>query len=282
MQNFPVQGPGLVPTNILTLTADRIQSKVRAADGSDGVNRDSELKKASKEFESIFISYLLKVMRDTIEESGLTEGGPGKDIYTELFDQEMSRSIADHGALGISDLIYKSLSARIQVRDQGGADKTDVKGSDTKSSSDSTPTPTGETEPADSDLEIPDFRLPVQAHVSSRFGVRSDPFTHKPRFHKGLDLAAPAGTEVRAAKGGEVIFAGVERGYGTTVVIEHAEGFRTRYAHLGAANVKAGDVVADEQLLGIVGNTGHSTGPHLHFEVIRNGERIDPLDTLTE
>ncbi|HYK88161.1 MAG TPA: M23 family metallopeptidase [Acidobacteriota bacterium] len=276
MQDISVQNqPALVPTDLLNRSADRLQNRMRAAEAADPAKRDTELKKASQEFESIFIAYLLKVMRDTIEESGLTEGGFGKGIYTELFDQEMSRGIAQHGALGISDLIYKTLS---QAPGSGGVGKSEAPHSQIPS----TDVPVQKSAVEEIDPGIPDFKLPVQAPLSSGYGVRRDPFSHRLGLHKGIDLAAPAGTEVRAAKGGEVIFAGYEHGYGNSVVLQHPEGFQTRYAHLGAAGVKVGDVVVDEQVLGIVGNTGHSTGAHLHFEVIRRGEQIDPVEAMAE
>ena len=88
--------PALVPADILTRSADGIQTHLRAADGAEAGKRDSELKKASQEFEGIFIGYILKVMRETIDESE-KDGGFGKTIYTELFDQEISRTMAQHG-----------------------------------------------------------------------------------------------------------------------------------------------------------------------------------------
>ncbi len=280
MQNTQVQSPPVfVPTDILARSPDRLRSEFRSADSSDAATRDVDLKKASQEFESIFIAYLLKVMRNTIEESGLTEGGFGKEIYTELFDQEMSRSIAQHGALGISDLLYRRLLAQAPVKEHDTAARPGEK------SAEPNPVPVSpprQEVPEGPDSEVPDFKLPLQAPMSSVYGIRRDPFSHQRRFHKGIDLAAPAGTEVRAAKGGEVQFAGYERGYGNSVILRHPEGFQTRYAHLGATQVKAGDVVADEQVLGVVGSTGHTTGPHLHFEVIRNGEPVDPRAAMTE
>jgi murein DD-endopeptidase MepM/ murein hydrolase activator NlpD len=136
--------------------------------------------------------------------------------------------------------------------------------------------------PREPDSEISDIHLPVRAPVSSNFGIRTDPFTRQLRFHKGMDLAAPQGTEVRAAQGGAVIFAGFKQGYGNTVVVQHAGGLETTYAHLGSTSVKKGDCVATEQVLGTVGSTGHSTGPHLHFEVARWGEPQDPRNTLSD
>ena len=117
----------------------------------------------------------------------------------------------------------------------------------------------------------------MQGHISSAFGLRKDPFSGQTRFHKGLDIAAPEGMKVVAALPGTVIAAEYEPGYGNAVVIQHNDGIQTKYAHLASITVKAGDVIALEGALGTVGNTGHSTGSHLHFEVIRMGKPVDPL-----
>jgi murein DD-endopeptidase MepM/ murein hydrolase activator NlpD len=112
--------------------------------------------------------------------------------------------------------------------------------------------------------------------------MRQDPFTQELRFHRGIDIAAPEGTPVEAALGGKVLFSGYADGFGNTVVVEHGEGYQTRYAHLGSLEVVKGDLLETEQLLGSVGSTGRSTGPHLHFEVSRYGERINPSRALAE
>ena len=124
--------------------------------------------------------------------------------------------------------------------------------------------------------------MPVHAHLSSAFGTRKDPFTHEMRFHRGVDLAAPSGMEVRAACAGRVVSSGFEKGYGNTVVVQHPGGFETRYAHLGTLQVKTGDTLQPKQVLGTVGSTGRSTGPHLHFEVSRHGIKLDPAALLAD
>jgi len=96
-------------------------------------------------------------------------------------------------------------------------------------------------------------------------------------LHAGIDLAANAGDPIRAAKGGNVLVAGTVRGYGLTVVLAHPDGSRTLYAHSSRLLVKTGQHVAQGDLLGLVGSTGLSTGPHLHFEVIMNDRPRDPL-----
>jgi flagellar protein FlgJ len=112
MQGSSIIGPlGQIPTDILISSENRLEGKVRAAQSASVEKNKSELKKVAQEFEAIFIAQLLKVMRETIEESGLMDKGFGKSIYTELFDQETSLSMARRGALGISDLLYRNLSA---------------------------------------------------------------------------------------------------------------------------------------------------------------------------
>jgi Rod binding domain-containing protein len=103
------ENPFQIPANILTNPGTRLEAQIRAVRGLPDEKFASELKAASQEFEAVFIAYLLKVMRDTIEESGLMDGGFGKSIYTELFDQEVSLTIARRGMLGMSDLLYQNL-----------------------------------------------------------------------------------------------------------------------------------------------------------------------------
>ena len=118
--------------------------------------------------------------------------------------------------------------------------------------------------------------LPVAAPLTSHFGWRADPLDGHVRFHRGVDVKAAYGTEVPAAAQGSVVFAGEQGGYGTTVVVAHPQGLRTRYAHLSASLVRVGDQVAAGQPIGRVGSSGRSTGAHLHFEVEQDGRRIDP------
>jgi murein DD-endopeptidase MepM/ murein hydrolase activator NlpD len=117
---------------------------------------------------------------------------------------------------------------------------------------------------------------PIDGRVSSSFGVRHDPIDGELHTHEGVDLAAPAGTQVRAAGGGVVVHAGQDAGYGNFVVIDHGGGLETRYAHLASASVKVGDRVDAGNAIGAVGSTGRSTGPHLHFEVRRSGKSVNP------
>jgi soluble lytic murein transglycosylase len=116
------------------------------------------------------------------------------------------------------------------------------------------------------------FILPVRGNVSSRFGVDRD--THR---HGGIDIAVPKGTAVSASASGKVKFAGQKGSYGNIVIVDHGDGHETRYAHLGAIGVKTGDDVSQGQVLAKSGSSGRSTGPHVHYEIRRNGVAIDPL-----
>lgn len=112
--------------------------------------------------------------------------------------------------------------------------------------------------------------------LSSHFGQRNDPFTGRRSFHKGVDIANRYGAPVLAASRGVVVYAGRHRDYGYMVEVEHGYGYRTRYAHLSSVVVKPGDEVKDGQMVGRVGSSGRSTGPHLHFEVYRFGKLLNP------
>lgn len=252
--------------------SSRWETLVRSASSAPADGRKAKFDETAREFESLFVAYLFKVMRATIEKSGLFEENAGEDVYTELFDQEVARVIARRGALGISDMLARQFEARwkedAEVRSPEVPLDADAAGEGNSAAA------------PESAADIPDFRLPVQAPVSSSYGLRKDPFTRKARFHQGINLAAPAGTSVVAASGGRVVFAGYQKGYGNTVVIEHERGYRTRYAHLGSLAVSAGDSVDTHQLLGTVGSSGRSTGPHLHFEITEYGESIDPRIAL--
>ena len=124
-------------------------------------------------------------------------------------------------------------------------------------------------------------RLPVAgAELTSPFGNRSDPFTSRHAFHAGLDFAAEHGTPILSAAGGTVSYAGFRSDFGWVVEIEHGNGLTTRYAHASKLLVNQGRVVTPGERIALVGSTGRSTGAHLHFEVLRQGEAIDPRHYL--
>ena len=116
-------------------------------------------------------------------------------------------------------------------------------------------------------------------HAPSGFGWRTDPIYKTPEFHPGLDFTAITGTEIYATGDGIVITADAgKQGYGNHIVINHGFGYQTLYGHMNKLAVRVGKKVKRGELIGYVGNTGRSTGPHVHYEVIKNGEKVNPVN----
>ncbi len=118
--------------------------------------------------------------------------------------------------------------------------------------------------------------------LSSGYGLRIDPFTQAMARHEGTDFAAPVGTPIVASAGGVVSRAGWESQYGNVVEINHAEGFKTRYAHASQIVVRTGQTVKRGDVIAKVGNTGRSSGPHLHYEVIKAGAHLNPANMMVK
>lgn len=133
------------------------------------------------------------------------------------------------------------------------------------------------------DLEqtvLPAGRPLRKGWVSSYFGERTDPFTGRRAVHRGVDIAGREGSDILAVAAGVVTYAGKRYGYGNMVEISHGNGYITRYAHNRENLVKAGDVVEREQPIALLGSSGRSTGPHVHFEVLKNGREVDPINYI--
>ncbi len=123
--------------------------------------------------------------------------------------------------------------------------------------------------------------MPHNGPLTSRFGNRSNPFTGQgSEDHGGLDFKGNTGDDIRVTANGKVTFAGVQGGYGNVVRVAHGYGYETVYGHLSRIDVKTGQTIQAGHVVGLLGSTGRSTGPHLHYEVVRNGERLDPENYL--
>lgn len=222
--------------------------------------RDEALKKACRDFESVFTYQLLKSMRSTIDKCDLFHGGQGEEIYESLLDQELSKKIAGGGSNSLSEFLYRQLKRKGSTEFQG-PDTGITRESPESSSS---------------------FQWPVRSRITSEFGKRKDPFTGESRFHRGIDLAATEGTPVEACREGRVILSEYQKGYGNVVVLDHGQGVTTLYAHNRENFVKEGEWIKKGAPVAEVGSTGRSTGPHLHFEIRRHGRHLDPLEFLEE
>ncbi len=229
---------------------ERVSSLSTLADitGPDGKIAGKGVE-AAREFEAYMVTMLARELRSSV--SMFSEGAVG--TFGDLFDQEIGRRVAETGGLGLQDSILASLGR-------------------------STPAPRPAHHPGD---DGPVGALVAGAHrVSSNFGLRLDPFSGKERAHHGLDIAAPAGSPVLAAADGVVRYAGKRGVYGNVVILSHADGTESRYAHCNTLGVRAGDRVDAGANIATVGSTGRSTGPHLHFEVRRDGTPVDPSTWL--
>ncbi|MDH5301984.1 MAG: M23 family metallopeptidase [Gammaproteobacteria bacterium] len=130
------------------------------------------------------------------------------------------------------------------------------------------------------DEVYPQGRPVKRGWVSSYFGYRTDPFNGRIAHHDGIDIAGKEGTEIIAVAAGVVTWAGKRYGYGSLVEVNHGNGYVTRYAHNSDIVVKVGDTVKKGQTLAAMGSTGRSTGPHVHFEVIKSGKTVDPMQYI--
>ena len=128
-------------------------------------------------------------------------------------------------------------------------------------------------------MQIPS-QWPVTGWVTSLFGMRISPFTGQPTMHSGMDIAAPEGTVIRAPASGQVIFSGIQGGYGLVLVLQHGRGITTLYGHLAKALVKEGTDLPAGTPIALVGNSGRSTGPHLHYEIRLNNVPVNPIRFL--
>ncbi len=124
------------------------------------------------------------------------------------------------------------------------------------------------------------FIFPTLGRITSGFGPRNDPFTGVRRFHNGIDIAGPMGAPVNAAMAGKVVKIDFHPTYGRYVILSHPSGYQTWYAHLNKAETTQGATVAQGEMIGRMGNTGYSTGTHLHFSVFKNGSPVDPMTFL--
>ncbi len=224
-----------------------INTKNYLPDPDAARQKDTKLKKACKDFESILTYQLLRSMRKTVDKVDLLHGGKGEEIYESLFDMEISKNMSGFGPNSLAKLLYDQLKGRADI-------------------------------PRDLPEETPAW--PIKGVISSGFGMRKDPITGENRFHNGLDIAAPDGTVIRAAMPGKVLFSGVKKGYGNVVILDHGEGLRTLYGHNRRNLVAQGGFLEAGTPLAEVGSSGRSTGPHLHFEVTRDGHPSDPLAFL--
>lgn len=126
------------------------------------------------------------------------------------------------------------------------------------------------------------FAIPAKGRISSDFGLRKHPISKRHKHHDGIDIANGMWTDIESTAKGKVVFSGKLRGYGNTVILDHGNGFQTLYAHAQDLRVTLGEYVAQGSVIAKMGSTGISTGPHVHYEVKFNGEKVNPERFITE
>ncbi len=216
---------------------------------------------AAKKFESYLVEMMIQQMRKTIPE-GIFQS-TGVDMFSSMFDQAVAQEIASAGGMGLAESISKQLGG-MQPEDLVLAPEPGVGSA--------------------AALPLAPFAggaSPVsEGVVTSSFGYRADPFSGARRFHRGIDISAPAGTPIGSLAAGTVTMAGSRDGYGQVVMVEHDDGWRSLYAHCDQLQVQPGQRVEAGAVIGTVGSSGRSTGPHLHLELHHQGKAVDPGQRL--
>ncbi len=215
-----------------------------------------QAKTAGKQLEAFFLRRLLAEARP--KGTSMLDGGFAGDTFKDMLDEALADKMAAAGGLGMSDMFAKQLG----------------KNGDASFATQVAPPELGPEIPG-----MPQFAMPVPGRVGSGYGPRVG-HTGTTHMHQGLDLTAKLGDPIAAAAPGKVEHAGPAGTYGNLVIVRHENGYQTRYAHMSAVGVKVGEQVTTGQQLGNVGSTGLSDGPHLHFEVRKGDQAIDPTVVL--
>jgi murein DD-endopeptidase MepM/ murein hydrolase activator NlpD len=240
-------------------------------DVRDPARSAEQVRTLAAEFESMLLGQMLRQMRSSMFEDEGEGGGMGTGPLADTVFSELSLALSRAGGLGIGSALLGPLSRESGVDLSGIATNAASLRSDAQATVAANPI---------APLQTPASIATLSGRVTSRYGWRRDPIDGANKFHKGVDIAVPVGSEVPSSGAGRVTFAGELPGYGLTVVVAHDDRRSTRYAHLSRLDVVEGATVTEGQVLGLSGATGRVTGPHLHFEALEDGKPVDPADSL--
>ncbi len=230
----------------------------------------AQKKEISKKVETLFLTEMLKVM---LKETSLTQDRSISTYMTVLIP-EIATMMAER-EIGIGKFLVENPNFMSSISKN---EKIELKPISENLSSQKKKM---ELELKEGEFSKPnELSLPVKGDITSRFGFRIDPLDGKRRHHNGIDIAVPEGTNIKPLLSGKVVYSGYSKGYGNCVIIEHEGGIQTIYAHNSKNLVKVGDTVTSQTVIALSGSTGRTTGPHLHFEVRKNGKALDPLMVL--
>jgi murein DD-endopeptidase MepM/ murein hydrolase activator NlpD len=244
-------------TNEIAAIVERARLGARPAPAEGGGDR-TRLEGVAQEFEAMLLVQVLRSMRTSgAWEDPASQETLGAETMFETMDVELASHLARVHGLGLGRELLAAFDRRYPAIAASAA--------------------------APGESASGDGQEPVGGDVTSSFGWRHDPFTGALRWHRGVDLRAAYGEDVRAARDGRVVFSGEQGSYGTTVLVEHEDGSRSRYAHLSVALVAPGGAVASGQAVGRAGRSGRATGTHVHFEITdADGRHVDPVATLAQ
>jgi len=273
-----------------------------SAGGRDREAERATLKQLAQEFEAMLLNEMLADWRRSLIADTDSEGPAGLGTMTDVVGAEFGRALSRSGGVGIAAVLLRSFerqqaSAATDGKiPSGAAAPTTPVALEAGGTSVATGDSNGAARSVPEQMSVRAEALagrarqvlhmfaerayPVEGTVTSGFGWRTDPFSGQATFHAGLDLRMAYGEPVASVAPGRVSFAGDQRGYGLTVIVDHADGLQTRYAHLSSTDVHVGDEVQPGQIIARSGNSGRSTAPHLHVELLSGGRPVDPAGLL--
>jgi murein DD-endopeptidase MepM/ murein hydrolase activator NlpD len=241
------------PTGIAT-------SLAQGPDPAAVAGKAKDTREAAQQFEGFLVEMMVQQMRKTIPE-GIFQS-TGIEMFSGMFDQAVAKEIAASGGFGLAESMAQQMdgtpgSLQAAMEPGVGSSRSSAMGPFSKGAQ------------------------PVEGGViASGYGRRRDPFHGETRFHKAIDIGAPMGAPIQNLAAGTVTMARANGGYGNVVMVDHGDGWKSLYAHCEELNVEEGQRVEAGELLGTVGSTGRSTGPHVHLEIRYQGNRVDPAEVL--
>lgn len=196
-----------------------------------------------------------------------------KSVYNSLTEEEKNIANEIGDIMQENEQIEASIQKMIKEAQEAARIKREAAAAEAAKNNTSAPTTGGSNQSSG-------YIRPVSGRISSPFGYRIHPVTGKPNLHGGVDFAASYGTGIKATRAGEIIVKTYNSSYGNYIIIDHGNGIASLYAHMSGFNVSIGQEVSQGSIIGFIGSTGSSTGPHLHFEIRVNGTRVDPMNYL--
>jgi murein DD-endopeptidase MepM/ murein hydrolase activator NlpD len=256
------------------------------APGTTPSKSHQQMEKAAHDFESFLYGHMFKTMYNSVQKSEFTQNSMGTEMFMQMFIDEASKqNLETGGNNSIAAQLMKQYESNMAAKDRIAAETLRKNGtpatvnSVTPAANTSSPTPTvADTTTKSIQDALTGMVGKLAGKMTSEFGMRKHPIFGDMRMHDGIDIGLPQGTDLSPPIQGKVAFAGVLGGYGNAVIVDHGHGWMTKYGHLSEIAVKEGDIVNQNDVLGKVGSTGVSTGPHLHFEVLHDGKPVNPME----